>query len=567
MPTLLLRFPGGRYHATPWGYHVNEGQIEWPPSPWRLLRALIACGYAALGWQTVPPVGRRLIEVLAGTLPTFHLPPASPAHSRHYMPLGKFKKSSDRTGLTFAATGNQRADVDNYYVEDTTLVFDTWANVGNGAMVIKWDCMLDDEAMDLFSTLADNLGYLGRSESWVEAQAIGDDSSLPPDNDAYAHVEGHNPGPGWEQVSLMAAEEPGRYSTWRHQAVETALADYPLPEGKRKPTQKCLNDRNKAVAPYPEDLLDCLQRDTAWWKQHRWSQPPGSRKVLYWRRADALVVGVPQQAARPHAKPVTAMLLALTTTSGNRSALPPCARTLPQAELFHDAVIRLAANGGRVHCPELTGKDDAGNRLKEGHRHAHILPVDLDGDGRIDHFIVYALMGLSDVAQNAIRRLKRTWTKGGVGDLQLALAGAGDLAALRQLPDPLGTQIKSLLGPPEGSRVWSSMTPFIPPRHLKSRGANSLVGQINAELASRGRPSADRVEVLPWGSTLALRHYVRRRRRGGSPSPVDIGYALQLHFPEPIIGPLALGYASHFGLGLFAAIPEEPCVDLRLDAR
>ena len=47
MPTLQLRFPGGRYHATPWGHHVNEGLIEWPPSPWRLLRALIACGFSS----------------------------------------------------------------------------------------------------------------------------------------------------------------------------------------------------------------------------------------------------------------------------------------------------------------------------------------------------------------------------------------------------------------------------------------------------------------------------------------------------------------------------------------
>ena len=28
MPTLRLQFPGGRYHATPWGHHVNEGLVE-----------------------------------------------------------------------------------------------------------------------------------------------------------------------------------------------------------------------------------------------------------------------------------------------------------------------------------------------------------------------------------------------------------------------------------------------------------------------------------------------------------------------------------------------------------
>ena len=55
MPTLLLRFPGRRYHATPWGHHVNEGLIEWPPSPWRLLRALLATGYAKCHWPADGP--------------------------------------------------------------------------------------------------------------------------------------------------------------------------------------------------------------------------------------------------------------------------------------------------------------------------------------------------------------------------------------------------------------------------------------------------------------------------------------------------------------------------------
>jgi hypothetical protein len=35
-----LRFLTGRFHATPWGRNVNEGVPEWPPSPYRLLRAL-----------------------------------------------------------------------------------------------------------------------------------------------------------------------------------------------------------------------------------------------------------------------------------------------------------------------------------------------------------------------------------------------------------------------------------------------------------------------------------------------------------------------------------------------
>jgi CRISPR-associated protein Csb2 len=41
MLVVELRFLTGRYHATPWGRNVNEGATEWPPSPYRLVRALI----------------------------------------------------------------------------------------------------------------------------------------------------------------------------------------------------------------------------------------------------------------------------------------------------------------------------------------------------------------------------------------------------------------------------------------------------------------------------------------------------------------------------------------------
>ena len=215
------------------------------------------------------------------------------------------------------------------------------------------------------------------------------------------------------------------------------------------------------------------------------------------------------------------------------------------------------ANGRRVHCPELTGRDERGNPLRECHQHAHIWPVDLDSDGKIDHFIVYAGMGLGQAAQQAIRNVRSVWTKKGTNDLQLALAGMGDLDVFRGLPDPLGRRIRQLLGPTEGARLWESITPFVPPRFLKRRGANTLLGQINAELASRGISPAEQVDPLPHTpESLRLRHYIRARRQGGGPPPIDVGYGLRLTFPEPVRGPIALGYASHYGLGLFAAINE-----------
>ncbi len=527
MPTVKLRFPGGRYHATPWGHHVNEGLIEWPPSPWRLLRAFIACGFSSQGWSKVPPVAQRLTDKLATVLPLYSLPPASASHSRHFMPTGTLEKGREKT----------------------TLVFDTWANVGDGELLIHWPCKLDADETELLDKLVSALGYLGRSESWVEAQLT---SKTPNEWNAVAFQDGEYRGHGWEQVSLMASIPPVNYEQWRVAQVQDASLPFQDP----KQTAPVKKKQAQAIEPYPLDLSSCLTQDTAWWKSYGWSQPPGSQRVLYWRRSDALQVGVPTAPRRVSAHTVTTILLAVTTLSGNRSALPHVTRTLPQAELFHRSIISRLGNGQRVNCPELTGKDEFDQPLRyHHHEHAHTIPLDLDGDGHLDHILIYAAMGLRESAQRAIRGLKRTWTKGGAGDLQLAVVGSGDLEMLRSLPRPFSLSIQQLLGPEQKASVWRSITPFVLPRYLKRRGRNTLEGQVNAELESRLLPRALNVKV-DADLTRGLRHFVRRRNRGGVPFPVDLGFGLRIELEEPIGGPLLLGYASHYGLGRFAVVEE-----------
>lgn len=542
MPTIVMTFPGGRYHATPWGHHVNEGLIEWPPCPWRLLRALLATGYAKLGWSDVPPAGRRLFESLAGVLPTYQLPQASAAHSRHYMPIGELAKG----------------------VEKTTLVFDTWANVGDGELLVRWDCQLDDEAARLFAQLVDLLGYLGRSESWVEARVVPDDLVIDQTQVSVPHGNGEHHAADWEKIPLLAALSAQDYALWRESrtsevraTIEKDLRALWESSGKGPKTspaqQKKISEaQNKAVEAYPANLVECLQKDTAWWrKQHRWSQPPGARRVLYLRAPDAITVSGTKRSRRPQAHPIEAMLLALATPSRNRSALPHVHRTLPQAELLHRSLVSWLNKQGIEDCVELTGRDVDRRPLRASHQHAHLLPLDLDGDQRLDHLLVWAPMQLRDAAQRAIRSVNRTYMKGGVGELQVSLVGSGDAADMRRLPAPLDRHVRSLLGAPGGSTRWVSSTPFVPPRFLKQRGRNSLEGQVHAELASRGLPPAS-VEVLAK-KTVDLRHYMRIRGRGRKPPPVDCGFGLRIVLESPHGGPLSLGYASHFGLGLFTA--------------
>ena len=69
MTVLELSFPAGRYHATPWGRHVNEGAVEWPPSPWRIVRALIATWY--LKAREIPEDTVCSLVGALSALPTF----------------------------------------------------------------------------------------------------------------------------------------------------------------------------------------------------------------------------------------------------------------------------------------------------------------------------------------------------------------------------------------------------------------------------------------------------------------------------------------------------------------
>jgi CRISPR-associated protein Csb2 len=519
MTTLAFRFPGGRYHATPWGHQVNEGLVEWPPCPWRLLRALLNAGYTRLGWgEAVPPEAGVLLEKFAGVLPSYTLPPASVAHSRHYMPILGGK---------------------------TTLVMDTWANTG-GDLFVHWPLDLSADEWGLLARLVGALNYLGRSESWIEGRLLAGDRPAPAPNcfpfEPGAQVETSG---DFDLVDLLSPLPAETYAAWRQEQAP------PLQTDGRKPTAKERKEHAKREEPFPRDLLDCLQWDTAKWKGFGWNLPPGSRMVQYQRPREALeatgAAPPPRTASRPLCDIV---LVALATPSGNLSALPVTPRTLPQAELLHKALVGRA--GQHADVPAVLSGCGDDHRPLRGHAHAHVLPVDLDQDGHIDHVLLWAPVGFGPEALRTVRGVRHTWMKGGAGELQVAVAGLG----FRDRLVEMGGGLERLLGPPDGACEWVSATPFVPPRHMKRNGRNSLEGQVQAELASRELPAAIRVERLSREDEqrLRFRHFVRVRARGGVPPPVDCGLGLRLVLVEPARGPLCLGYASHFGLGLFAAV-------------
>ena len=497
---LAFEFPARRYHATPWGHHVNEGLVEWPPSPWRIIRALLSTGYTKLGWQQVPDEMRQLVEALTAHEPTYRLPPATLGHTRHYMPVKGWKKG----------------------VQATSLVIDAFARP-EGALGIEWPADITLAQRDLLARLLDRLGYLGRAESRVKARLVSE-AELPQGMPVSTqHRESDD-----EPVRLLAPVASTEYEAWR-----------------------------QGVSDAPADLLAALHVETSALQQNGWSAPPGSRELVYWRPAHALSPASARDVS--HIAPAAhadAALFALATDS-KRDVLPLMQRALPTMALFRRALLsKVGDEQLRGRCPELTGKDEQGEPLQGEHRHAHFIPLSLEARnrGRIDHVLVYAPMGFREIAQPALRRLRKTWAKG-IDDIAVTLVGIGSRESFLEVG---GNAIPELAS----SATWVSQTPFIPPRFLKADGKDSLEGQVRAELRRRGLPDLATAPMVtfPTDENEAgrqarwFRHFARMRREGGAPAPPGL-FHLTLTLQSAVSGPLCLGWGCHFGLGLYVPTP------------
>jgi CRISPR-associated protein Csb2 len=501
MIRLLFDFSNGSYHATPWGHHVNEGLVEWPPSPWRIIRALLATGYTKLGWQQVPDDMRRLVEALAASEPSYRLPHATNGHTRHYMPVRGWKKG----------------------VQKTSLVIDAFIKT-DGALCVEWPGV-DPTQHGILPQLLDRLSYLGRAESRVRARLVTGEDDLP----GFA-VSTKRAGPDGEPVRLLAPMASQDYDDWRRGSPNA-----------------------------PDDLLAALQIDTNRLQEEGWNFPPGTRELIYWRPASAFsFVSVPGWSGNSAADRHDTALFALSTDK-KRDVLPLMERALPTMALFRRALLSRVGDEQLGGCPELTGKDSQGDPLRRRHRHAHFIPLSLNSGSprRIDHILVYAPMGFGPLAERGLRRLRTTWAKG-MDDIAVTLIGMGTREAFREVGDDAIPELGS-------GATWVSRTPFIPPRFLKSRGKDSIQGQVRAELQRRGLP--DRAVVLtvanPTDESEAGRRAqwfrrFARSRQGKVDTPPAGPFHVTLTFDRSADGPICLGWGSHFGFGLFVPADSRP---------
>lgn len=534
--TLQLTFPAGRYHATPWGRHVNEGVPEWPPSPWRLLRALVATWKRKCPGLAEADV-RRVIERLLQP-PRFHLPPARVAHTRHFMPWEK-KGPGDRT-----------------------LVFDTFVAVGRREPVfVEWpEAALSDEDRRVLGELVKHLSTLGRGEAWVEAE-LAESSARSGSGAAGANGTGELAACGASGLLVCEVRREGANGDGEPVAVlcpdpETALASEHYPKHDPKKLRRGL--------PPGDRLFDCppwhLCLDTETMHERRWSQVPGARWVWYSRPADCFSRRSTLSAAAPLRlePPCVARYLI------DRPVLPLVTETLPLAEQVRRTLLgrckhMLSAREPGLGRPEIWARTpafwgkDANGRPSKGHQHAFFLPADEDGDGRLDHVTVYAPMGFNALEREAFSKLRRL-VFGDGEPLRLLLVGVGSPGEFRS---PLF----------DTSCAWSSATPFVVTRYPKRRGTKrdrpedyasprDFAGRVlDQELARADRhlPAVERIEPEDRIGRHQLRPIQFRRfrdKRGDDGGRRPAG-GFRVTFAGPVAGPLCLGHSCHFGLGLF----------------
>ena len=484
MLAFKFTFTANRYHATQWSRHVNEGVLEWPPSPWRILRGIVAT------WRrTLPDISHDRVEPILGALaseyPSFHLPPASTGHTRHFMPY--YEGRRERTTLVldpFVAIQPKRS------------LFSVWPTVE-----------LDSQQRSDLKRILRNMPYLGRAESWVSAELD---------------------------------DEPCRVNSY-------PLEEGVLPEGNLEIV--------RTLVPRSQIRLKDLEVETAELRGEGRIDPEGAHWYPYVRKRDCFTsfrTRRSRQAARGKGARVVRFAL-----SGK--VLPMAFDTLRWGEVARLAAMsKYGKQNDRAVSEALSGRDRSGKPL-EGHPHAFYLPADEDGDGRLEHLTVWVPSGLDLEEFQAIVSVQKLNRGGGRKPIQVVYQAHGSVGNFDDVT-PLFSK----------SNRWRSLTPYVLTRHRK-RDSDSPEEQIEREVSLRYpdkklrsvklKDPRGRIEPMRPGRSNGFRPFDFFRYRQGGGSNAGGAFNFELEFEEEVCGPIALGFACHYGLGLFV-----PSRDLRPSA-
>ena len=407
-----------------------------------------------------------------------------------------------------------------HYVPDTddgnhkkAKLFDAFVAVEGGArepqpLTMSWDAELAPSERELLADLCRRVSFLGRAESWAELSVV---DGFPEWNCVPDEQSGAS-----NATSLLALSSASELEAW----------------AKEQPKPKKGSD-------VPRGLWDVLTFSGERYRDEGWSTVPGTQLARYvFKRSPFLRAPAPTASRRPATLPTVARYAI-------RSAvLPKLEEALWIAERLRKSAMAQSREVDGNAKPVFSGHDVGG-----GHLHAMYLATSEDPRNRgfIDHLTIRAKGGFDEQDVMALQRLRWLWGKGG-HDLELILVGLGQ-------PSDFGGDALPRSRLLARSRVWESVTPFVPTRHPKTvRGVDrdGIQDQIRRGCEQLLGVAPELVES--FSGPIDWRRFRRRRQEGGGNRGPDRAYGARLTFAEPVEGPIALGYGAHFGLGLFCSV-------------
>ncbi len=508
MPVVISqRYPLGRFHATRWNQNPFEDPHgEWPPSPWRLLRALAArwFQYSRETGDRNEAVRDELLQTLASSVPSYRLPELTWRGKalRQYVPTAV--EWTDKSKAKPAVKKPQRTLVEDHFraVAPDEPIYWLWESAS-----------LNKTQETLLRHLLDRMLYFGRAESHCRLELL---DRLP---------DGCEP-------NCRLSPKQGRGCP-----VLVPRPDVNL-------------DIHLLLAPTDDERMARrrIPAGTMWY----YAELP--RKLFIQHSPSAMTC---------YPSDLTSIQFAI----GGR-VVPTRERWVKLTERFRGRVLRRraqqvaqrreAAYGDltadqRENLSLIAGKDGNGHPL-DSHRHAYFA-VWPDENGQASRLICFRNSSFTPDEVQAILAASEqpiTWESGSDG------------WQVRLVPLPFDTVLPSrLIGP---STSWRSVSAFVPPRARRRfrRHGRLRPGERPSRLVSKFLqkcgfpepvsvvPSSDPVdsEWVYIHATLAE----RRRLRDQGMRPVRLGYHFQIEFSKPVSGPLCIGDSSHFGLGLFAAV-------------
>jgi CRISPR-associated protein Csb2 len=497
---LRQEFPLGRFHATPWRVNpFDDPHGEWPPSPWRLVRAVTARWYQwAREAETKPDLAQleKLQGALCKSTYVFHLPP----DARKGSPLRQYHP----TEFGWRPAQKKKAGTRSY---GTSLVQDNYWCVPPESPVwwfIDGD-MWTDDLRALLAQCLERMTYFGRAETLTRVSLVESADDIPAPNCRLVDKRAPGAAPVLSPLKEATRDDIER-TTDSPEAMKRAV-----PPGAQwlyavRPSPLASRERRRVPAHRPDCHL--LQFALGW------NVAPDSRAV-----------------ARLTSRFRGAVLRELLRI-----------RSGGACSLWHRAPHDL-----RDKVRLVAGKDAVG-RVLRGHQHAEFLAW--CENGAPTRLLVWrSKLPFDEGEQQAILAAAAR---------ELSWAAPGDDAEAWKLHL---VPLDGAVPPPPGfdgtgSATWESVTPYVPPRHYlrngKPRPRESIEQQVRRELVLRGyTQSANvlRVEVARhrWVSVHLPRREAARRSVIGD----RLGYDLRIVFEQSVHGPLRLGHSSSFGLGLF----------------